>query len=159
VEDWLLAVVLGVGIPAGILAFLAGFLALLYSIFAQTSGWNALTHRYEAIVEPEGRKLTRQTIKVGSVRWRWCVTVVLNVEGMYIQLGRQTGLLAIRKHPPVLIPWAEFKAPRKGRLYLGWEAVQLSIGEQETAAITFPIELYKEMVGYLNISTGAAVLR
>lgn len=158
-EGWLLAVVLAVGIPVGILLFLAGFLALLYSIFAQTSRWNALAQRYGAIMEPEGRKLTRQTIKVGAVRWRLCVTVVLSPQAMYLHLGhQQSWLSAIRKHPPVLIPWSEFKAPRKGRLYLGWQAVQLSVGEPETAAITFPMGLYKEMTGYLDPSArdGAA---
>ena len=106
-EGWLLAVVLAVGIPVGILLFLAGFLALLHSIFAQTSRWNALAQRYGAIMEPEGRKLMRQTIKVGAVRWRLCVTVVLSPQGMYLHLGhRQSWLSAIRKHPPVLIPSA-----------------------------------------------------
>ncbi len=65
-EGGLLAVVLAVGIPVGILVFLAGFLVLFYSIFAQAIGWNALAQRYKAIVEPEGKKLTRQTIKVGA---------------------------------------------------------------------------------------------
>ena len=159
-EGWPLAVVLAVGIPVGILLFLAGFLALLYSIFAQTSGWNALAQRYGAITEPEGRKLSRQTIKVGAVRWRLCVTVILNPQGMYLQMGyRQSWLSAIRKHPPVLIPWPEFKAPRKGRLYLGWQAVQLSVGEPQMAAITFPMGLYKEITGYLDPSAEARAPR
>ena len=147
----LLAIVLAVGIPIVTLLFLVGFLALLYSIFAQISGWNALAQRYAAIVEPEGRKLPRQTIKVGRVRWRSCVTIVLSPQGMYLEVGSQLPVLsAIRKHPPVLIPWSEFKAPREGRLYLGWQAVQLSVSEPETAAITFPLSLYEDMTGYLG---------
>ncbi len=158
-EGWLLAVVLVVSITVGILLFLAGFLVLLYSIFARISGWGALAPRYGATIEPEGRKLMRQTVKVGAVRWRRCVTVVLSPQGMYLALDsglRVPVLLAIRKHPPVLIPWSEFKAPRKGRLYLGWQAVQLSIGEPETAAVTFPLALYKEMTSHLDPSAVAA---
>jgi hypothetical protein len=91
------------------------------------------------------------------------MTVVLSAQGMY--LAREPRhmpkfwvwrpLQAIRKRPPLLIPWSEFKAPRKGRLFLGWQAIELSIGEPEIAVITVPLGLYKEMTSYLNKSAVA----
>jgi hypothetical protein len=153
-DGWLPAILFNLVIFIGILVLLAGFLVFLYYGFVQTSGWKTLAQRYKVIAEPEGRKLPRQTIKVGQVRWRWCVTVILNPEGMYLQLGRQNRFLATRNHPPVFIPWAEFNLPRKGQLYFGWEAVQLSVGEPEIAAITFPLDLYKKITGYLDLSAG-----
>ncbi len=144
-------VLIAVGIPVAILLFLVGFLVLLYSIFNSVSGWKALSQRWEAITEPPGKKLTRQTIKVGAVRFRLCVTVIFNPQGMYLHLGQRLLILSsLRPYRPVLIPWSEFKSPRKGWLYLGWKAVQLSVGDPETATITFPLGLYKEMTSYLT---------
>jgi hypothetical protein len=108
---------------------------------------------YGAGAEPDGKKLTRQTIKVGPVRWRRCVTVILNPAGLYLQVGRSNGILALRRHPPVFIPWAHLKTPRPGWLYLGQEAVQLSVGFPEIATITFPTGLYREMTAYLHQSS------
>lgn len=159
-EGWHLAVVLVVSITVGTLLILTGFLVLLFSIFARISGWKALVQRYGATIEPEGEKLTMQSMKVGPVWSRFDVTVVLSAQGMYLALEPRLmpklwvwrPLQAIRKRPPVLIPWYEFKAPREGWLFLGWQAVQLSIGEPEMAVITFPLGLYKEMTNYLDTS-------
>ena len=115
------------------------------------TGWDALAERYKAPSEPQGKKLTAQTVKVGSVRWRRCVTVILSTEGLYLQLLPRLPLLsAIFRKAPVLIPWSELRRPRKGWLYLGTQAVELSVGEPELARITFPIGLYNEIASYLD---------
>jgi hypothetical protein len=146
-----LALLLIVATPIFVLLVLLGFLWLLFTVFARTSRWNALAARYPASMEPEGRKLTVQTIKVGVVRWRFCVTMVLSPRGLYLDVGpRFPVLAAIHRHPPVLIPWSEFHSPRPGRLYLGWQATQLSVGQPEIAALTFPQGLYEQMTPYLT---------
>ena len=159
-DGWLLAVVIVLGLTAFvalILLCLAGFLALLYSIFARTSGWSALAQKYGAASEPEGRKLVRQTLKLGPVRWRLCMTVILSQRGLYLAAQSRIPVPSPwgrRYHPPLLIPWSEFKSPRQGRLYLGWQAVEMSIGEPQMAVITFPQGLYNEMAGYIPASVG-----
>jgi hypothetical protein len=120
----------------------------MYSIIGRFSGWNKLTQRYGTNIEPQGTKFKLQTIKVGVVRWRWCVTVVLSPQGMYLHLATGPAAL-LGKLPPVIIPWSEFKKPRKGRLYLGWKAVEMSVGEPEMVPITFPLMLYQQITGYL----------
>jgi hypothetical protein len=60
-------------------------------------------------IEPEGEKLTMQSMKVGPVWSRFDVTVVLSAQGMYLALEPRLmpklwvwrPLQAIRKRPPV----------------------------------------------------------
>ena len=119
------------------------------TIFGKFSGWDNLAQKYGTTIEPVGTKFTSQTIKVGAVRYRWCVTVVLSPQGMYIYIGG--GLVTLfGKFPPVLIPWSEFKARRKGWLYLGWPAIEIPIGDPKIAVITFPKRLYEHMTTYLE---------
>jgi len=118
-EGWQLAVVIVVGVTVVTSLFLIGFLVLLFSIFARVSGWNVLAQRYKATIEPQGQKLTRQSMKMGPVWSQFSMTVVLSGQGMY--LAREPRrvpkswvwrpLQAIRKRPPLLIPWFEFKSP------------------------------------------------
>lgn len=120
----------------------------MYSIFGRFSGWNKVTQRYGTNIEPQGTRFKQQTIKVGAVRWRRCVTVVLSPQGMYICLAPSLAALFGRLQP-VTVPWSEFKRPRKGWLYLGWKAVEISVGEPEIVPITFPSTLYQHMTDYL----------
>jgi hypothetical protein len=120
----------------------------MYSVFGRFSGWNKLTQRYGSNTEPQGTKLELQTIKVGVVRWRWCVTVVLSPQGMYLRAATGPAAL-LGRLPPVIVPWLEFKKPRKGHLYPGWRAIEMSIGEPELVPITLPSALYQQMIGYL----------
>jgi hypothetical protein len=117
-------------------------------IFVKFSGWDNLVQKYGTAIVPVGTKFTSQTIKVGPVRYRWCVTAVLSPQGIYLNIGR--GLISFGKLTPVLIPWSEFKAKTKGWLYLGWPAIEIPIGDPKIAVITFPLRLYKHMTMYLD---------
>lgn len=116
----------------------------MYWLFTRLAGWNRLTARYGVKAEPPGPRLTRQTLKVGPVRWRLCVTMILAEQGLY--LHPRPALGAVLGGPrPLIIPWGDFKRPRNGHLYLGWKAVEMSIGEPEMAAVTFPLALYEQL--------------
>jgi hypothetical protein len=112
---------------------------------------------YPAAAEPAGTKLTQQVVKVGSVRWRWSMTVVLGPQGLYLKPELRLGLpWFFGAYPPLLIPWAQFKSPRKGRIYIGWQAVELSIGDPQVSTITFPLDLYRRISVFLSPSVAAS---
>jgi len=119
------------------------------AIFGKFSRWDNLAQKYGTVIEPVGTKFTSQTIKVGAVRYRFCVTAVLSPQGMYLDIGGGS-IAVLGKLPPVLIPWSEFKAQHKGWLYLGWPAIEIPIGDPKIAVITFPLRLYKHMTMYLD---------
>ena len=116
----------------------------MYWLFTRGSGWNRLLPKYGANAEPPGARLTGQTIKVGAVRWRLCVTVVLADRGLY--LHPRPALGSVLGGPrPLLVPWADLRRPRDGHLYVGWRAVELSVGDPELASLTVPLALYEQM--------------
>jgi hypothetical protein len=121
----------------------------LYSIAGRSCGWDRLTQKFGASIEPQGTQLRGQTIKVGAVRWKNCVSTVLSPQGMYLNLTTgPTALLG--RLAPVLIPWGEFKNPRPGWLYVGWQAIEMSVGEPEIVTLTFRSTLFQQMTAYIN---------
>jgi hypothetical protein len=120
-------------------------------ILGKFNRWSELSKRYATTMEPIGPKYTMQTIKVGAVRWKFCTTVIFNQQGIYLHVGARPAIV-FSKLQPLLIPWVELKNPRRGWLYLGWKAVELSVGEPEIAVITFPLNLYDEIQNYASYS-------
>jgi len=112
-------------------------------IFAKHSGVTGLARRYPVTQQP-GAVLAKQTVKVGSVRYRSCVDVNIGESGLYLGV-----------HPPLLeqgdmfIPWEEIKGARKTRLY-SRKAVRLSIGEPEFGSVTLYEGLYERVAPYLQ---------
>jgi hypothetical protein len=112
-------------------------------LFAKLSGLTRLTQQYPVTQPPTGTTLAKQTVKVGSVRYRRCVVVSVGEEGLYLGV-----------HPPLLeqgemlIPWGEIKGAQKARLY-SQRAVRLSIGEPEFGSVTLYDGLYKLIAPYL----------
>jgi hypothetical protein len=132
----------------------------MYHIFAKAGGYDKLVLKYGNATRPDGTSLSRQTIKVGAVRWRWSGNIVLGSQGLFIALGGAASAIPLfGKLTPVLIPWSDFRSPRQGRLYLDWQAVELSVGNPEIAVITFPLDLYKKIAVYLDPSVSAGYHR
>jgi hypothetical protein len=121
--------------------------ALMWQLFARGSGWSALAERYPAATALAAPVIAGQTLQVGLVRYRRCVTVGIHQEGLY--LAAQPGLPLLPRNPPLLIPWSEFHHPQETRLY--WRrAEQLVVGDPRVASITFPFELYLRFERYLT---------
>ena len=114
-------------------------------IFAKHSGLAGLARRYPVSQPPTGAMLTKQTVKVGSVRYRRCVDVGIGEGGLY--LGVHPPLLA---KGDMLIPWEEIKGARKTRLY-SRRAVRLSIGEPEFGSVTLYEGLYEQAAPHLRL--------
>jgi hypothetical protein len=115
-------------------------------IFAKLSGLTGLAQRYPVTQPPMGATLAKQTVRVGSVRYRRCVDVSVGEGGLY--LGVHPPLLA---QGDILIPWDEIRGAQKTRLY-SRKAVRLSIGEPEFGSVTLYKALYEQVSPHLRPS-------
>ena len=104
--------------------------------FARLSGYDQLKKRYPASGKLEGPAYARQTVQIGPVRYRRCVTVHISDRGLYLQPR-----ILLTRYPPVLIPWDEIKRVTDSRIYWA-RAKRLSIGEPEVGTVTVPMGLY-----------------
>jgi len=134
------AIVAGTGLLLLILTLVA-FTAMTW-LFARLGRWGQLAARNPAPGQPRGQLLQAQTIKVGAVRYRRCVAVGLDAEGLYLRVR-------LPAHAPVWIPWTELHGRWDTRLY--WlKAVGLLAGQAEAVPLVFPARLYAEIEPYLR---------
>ena len=113
-------------------------------VFAKVSGLNKLAEHYPATHDPRGVSQAKQTVKVGIVRYRRCVTVSIGTEGLFLWVRPPLGRAA-----KVLIPWNEIRQVRGAKLY-GRQGVRMSIGYPEVGEITMYRELFERVKGHLK---------
>ena len=102
----------------------------MYRRFAHLSGLDQLMESYPARTEPAGTKHTWQTVQIGPVVYRRCVTVHVGAEGLYLQVRPP-----FRSYPPLFIPWSEISAVNAAKLH--WQrALRLTIGRPAMTTIT-----------------------
>jgi hypothetical protein len=118
-------------------------------VFARMSGLGKLAEHYPATHEPGGVSQTRQTLKVGGVRYRRCVTVSIGPEGLFLWIRPPLG-----RAGKLLIPWDEIREVGGARLY-GRQGVHMSIGDPEVGNITMYRELFERVRTYLGETTQA----
>ena len=112
--------------------------------FSNISGLNRLAARYPAAHPPEGQKRVKQTVQIGAVRFRRCVTVHVGSAGLHLHVRP-----IMSRYPPVLIPWEELREPRRTRIY--WQtAMLLAIGNPQVATIRVPATLFRHIDPYLK---------
>lgn len=139
-----LLVLISMGLALFVLAGLASFVvALVMRLSARASGWEELTRRYPAADPPAGQEFARQTVRVGMVRYRHSVQVILAPLGLWLSMQ-----LKMARFPPLFIPWDEVKGTEPTRLY-SRKAVRLSIGEPLAATVDVYAELFEAMAPYL----------
>lgn len=94
-------------------------------------GYESLARWFPGVTEPQGARWENRCVQFGSMRYDWCVTIVVAQEGLWLQArpplqGAQA---------PVLVPWAEIREARSTLLY--WrQAVRLICGEPAAGAVT-----------------------
>lgn len=130
--------------------FLAGFTIfvayLMWRILANIGGWPRFAERFPGPAEPTGHVQTGQTVRIGAVRYRFCVTIGVSDQGLYLAAKL---LVPWMSHQPMLIPWSEFKSASKSILY--WRSgVQLSICEPSIGHITLYRSFYDQIQPYLT---------
>jgi hypothetical protein len=108
----------------------------LYRPFERASHLAALLERYRVQGEPQGQRFARQHIQLGAVRWRFCTTVVVAQEGLYLRISPPG------KSMELLIPWGEFAAAQKTILYWAPYA-RLSVGRPEIVGLVVSLKVYE----------------
>jgi hypothetical protein len=136
-----LPIAAGVLLVAGFVVGLVFFvLFLVKSLGGTTGGWRRLAEVYATANPPSGHVTKRETIQVGAVTYKRCVTLGVANEGLYVTIWRKTAL----------IPWTEFKAVGQATLY--WQKVpMLTVGDPPVATMTVPIQVFQAMQGRLPV--------
>jgi hypothetical protein len=116
----------------------------MMGFFARISGLNRLARQYPATSQPEGPGHAKQTVQIGPVRFRHCVTVHLSAQGLYL---RPRPVLS--RYPAILVPWGEVGRVQDARIYWG-RAKRLSIGEPEMGTIAVQMDLFRSIKPYLG---------
>lgn len=116
----------------------------MMGFFARLSGYDELARRYPAGGDPGGSKYAWQTVQIGPVRYRRCVTVHVSGQGLYLQPH-----LVFVRYPPILIPWDEVVRVQRSKIYYWSQARLLAIGEPEVGTIRVEMGLFKLIQAYL----------
>jgi hypothetical protein len=140
----ILALVLLAGVVLAGLAF--GFSYLLYRLFGRTCGLDRLAELYPATGPPEGELHTKQRVAVGAVYYRNSADICICSEGLYLWVRPFLG-----SYRPVMVPWSEFREPRRTILRLQ-QAVRLTVGDPKVTTLVFTQRLYQKLRPYLNIA-------
>jgi hypothetical protein len=128
-------------------------MTLIFFMFFHMGEWKSLAQQYGTTSDPTGTIYKRQTIKVGSIRWRYATTIGVSLHGLYISVAPLPGFLSrMVQHPPLLIPWSHIRVVGSGHIYLLWQAVELSIGNPIITSITVTQKLYEVLAPYLRRS-------
>lgn len=121
-----------------------------------TGSWAGLAERYppvestaSAVAAPSARH--RQTIQIGPVRWKRCVSVCITPEGLHLIMpspGALLRVLGLMGKTPIFIPWADIVGAEPGRLFM-LPGYRLLIGNPLLATVTVYAELYSAIYPYL----------
>lgn len=121
-----------------------------------TGSWAGLSERYPAVeatssvvAAPSARH--GQTIQVGAVRWKRCVSVCITPEGLHLLMpspGALLKVLGLMGKQPIFIPWSEIVGAEPARLFM-LSGYRLLIGNPLVATVTMYAELYSAIYPYL----------
>jgi len=121
-----------------------------------TGSWAGLSERYPAaettslaVAAPSARH--RQTVQIGAVRWKRCVSVCVTPEGLHLVMpspGALLKVLGLMGKQPIFIPWTEIVGAEPARLFM-LPGYRLIIGSPMVATITVYAELYSIIYPYL----------
>ena len=111
--------------------------------FATLSKFAKIADHYSTVLPPKGENLTKQTLQIGAVRYRRCVTIDIDPEGFYFCIHVVFG-----KHPQIFIPWKDFRNIQESSIYRK-PAKQFLIGEPPVGTIRIPEEIFKKMKNFL----------
>ncbi len=94
-------------------------------------GYNGLVARFPGSIQPQGPQWEKSCVQFGSMRYRWCVTIVAAPDGLWLQARPPAqGVQAA-----IFVPWREVRDVRPTLLY--WRrAVRLTCGEPAAGTVT-----------------------
>lgn len=100
--------------------------------FNKLGGYDALAERFPGASEPVGSRWANRCVQFGrSMRYDWCVTIVVASDGLWLQA--KPPLQGTQR--PIFVPWGEIREVRRTLLY--WrQAVCLGCGDPAVGTIT-----------------------
>ena len=107
-------------------------MSIFTKAFNKLGGYDSLAGRFPGGPEPQGPRWESRCVQFGrSMRYDWCVTIILAEDGLWLQARPPLqGMQAA-----ILVPWAEIPAAEPTMLY--WrQAVRLTCGEPAAGTIT-----------------------
>ena len=129
------AVLLVAAILGGIALWGLLLWALIRAVFSHLSGWKRLAERFAAPRAPGVWHWSKQTVRVGNIRYRRTIRLSVQPEALYLQ---ETGLM---RHPRLSIPWPEMHSASAGRLY-GRPSMKVCVGRPPVGTLEFRLDLY-----------------
>ncbi len=136
-------------ILASNLAVLALIFLLVSWILSFISGWGRLAAMYRCTPAVQVEPMRRETLGVGVGRYYRCAKIAFPPEGLYLAVA------VLRCHPPLCIPWREFKHFEEVQYYK-MRSVRLTVGAPEQGSILLPMQLYCQAYPYLIRENAAA---
>jgi hypothetical protein len=132
---WIAAIAFGVLVGAAAIVGLVFFvLFVTRQLGGSQGGWGRLAESYPAHGGPTGQSVPGQTVKIGAVVYKRCVTVGVADEGLFLSVWRKSAL----------IPWSQVTAVGHATLY--WQTVPLlTVGNPPVATLTVPTSLWPSM--------------
>lgn len=130
----------------GVLAVvLLAFLCLLWFIsglFLVLSGWNRLVVCYGCIAPDDTWNFSRESIKVGPVRFRRVARARLKPEGLFLAVG---GIIRLK---PICIPWTDLGDIHPDQFYQR-PCMHLTVGKPPITELLLSNDLYRAMHPFL----------
>ncbi|HTX69756.1 MAG TPA: hypothetical protein VMH50_11520 [Thermoleophilia bacterium] len=94
-------------------------------------GYDSLAARFPGGTQPEGPQWEKSCVQFGSMRYRWCVTIVVAGDGLWVQARPP----AQGTQAAIFVPWGEIRDVRPTMLY--WRrAVRLTCGGPAAGTVT-----------------------
>ena len=117
------------------LVFAAAITGTVLVLLRGSAGaWRRLVDAYPSAAPPAATLAPKQTLQIGPVRYKRCVTVGVADDGLYLAIGKRSAL----------VPWAEVKSIGRATLY--WQnAPVLTVGDPPLATIAVPAALFEPM--------------
>jgi hypothetical protein len=94
-------------------------------------GYDGLVARFPGTTQPQGPLWEDRCVQFGSMRYDWCVTIVVAADGLWLQARPP----AQGTQAAINVPWAEIRAAQPAMLY--WRrAARLTCGQPAAGTIT-----------------------
>jgi hypothetical protein len=119
-------------------------MSIFTRLFNRYSGYDELAARFPGGPEPQGARWERQHVAFPhSMRYRWCVTIVVTPEGLWLQARPPAqGVQAA-----IMVPWAAMVRVEPTRLY--WmQAARITCGEPAVGRVTVLRPVWEAAAAY-----------
>ena len=117
---------------------------MIFKILSNISGLSKLADRYKTDLNPANLYLTGQTIQIGMVKFRKCVSFRADKAGLFLHIN-----VPLWKSRKLLIPWKDLSQAGFTKIYRE-SAVSFNIGETYLATIAVPMQMFYFMKPFLK---------